>query len=769
MQHRQFFAFSVLTLALNQVYAAQDEQMLDDVVVSASRIEQNTKEAPANVTVINAKKLESGNNFVLGDALTAKVPSLYLRGGAVDGGRPGTTMQPSFRGMGISRNLLLVDGQSMTDAYTGQINWSAIALNDVERIEVVPGAGSALYGSAAMGGVISVITKAPVKRELTAKISKGFSDGARTKVDAGYRDKFENGLGMVLNFSQDERAGYATDLVTVTTGKPVAGAIVVTGFQPTVTTAGKATNIVGDKGVNASKAVVANAKIYYDLTPVTKLHAGINYTEDSFFTTPYHLYLTNAATGLPLMLPAANAAAANLSINGQTATLRESAFFGSTPGGRSMRRFFAGLDSEVFGNYKLKLQAGRMDQDSWSTNAANTDQQNTLTSGLGTMLSSPNSKLDASAELSFAAGDNQFIVAGLAFERGELNGKKIALANWSDLNSKTGVNLSSDGMSATTSLFLQDQIAVGDKLTVYAGGRYDAWRSHGTAFDFKTPANNVISPERTASSFNPKLAAVYKFRDDLVFKGSLGTGFRAPNNYEMYANPTFSGAAAPNGKLILANPNLKPETSQSWDVSAEKEFAHGGNFKFAYYETQMKDMIYQTVTPVNPPQKITGTTSVYYFVGRQNNVASANIRGVELSGDLPVTNWLSANASYTYTGAIITSDGGLNTGMVGKRISNVPKNMASLGLAAKQGAWSGALSTRYIGEVYGSSDNLNSDLIKDIWTGYSKYWLTDMKVGYQFNKNFKAGFAVGNLFDKKYFAYYPMPGRSVTVEIAGTF
>ncbi len=782
MQHRQYLAFSVLTLALNQVaHAAQDEQMLDEVVVSASRIEQNAREAPANVTVVNAKKLESGNNFVIGDALTAKVPSLYLRGGAVDGGRPGTTMQPSFRGMGINRILLLVDGQSLTDAYSGQINWSTIALNDVERIEVVPGAGSALYGSAAMGGVISVITKAPVRREISAKLTRGFNDGARDKLEVGYRDRYENGLGVVMNVTQDERVGYAADLVTLANpaGAPVAGAKVVTGLQPTTTTTGTPTNIIGDKGFNASKAVIANLKLYYDLSAVTKLHAGVNYTENSFFATPYHLYLTDTATGLPLVLPASNAKATDLSISGQKASLKESAFFGSNPGGRSLRRYFAGLDTEVLGSYKLKLSIGRIDQDGWSTGAASTT-TNTLTSGAGTMLSSPNSKIDASAEVSFAAGNYQFIVAGLAFERGELNNKKIALANWIDLSSKTRVNSSSDGMSATTSLFLQDQIAVGERLMVYAGGRYDTWRSHGMAFDFNTPANNAISPERTASSFNPKLAAVYRLTERLILKGSVGTGFRAPNNYEMYANPTFSGAAPPNGKLILANPNLKPETSQSWDVSAEKDFEGGGNLKFAYYETQMRDMIYQKVTkaslrPFNPacaPGQcyfIPGTTSQVYFEGRQDNVASARIRGVELSGELPVTGWLSANASYTYTGAVITGDGGLNTGMVGKRISNVPKNMASLGLAARQGAWSGELSTRYTGEVYGSSDNLNSDVVKDVWTGYSKYWLTDLKVGYRINPHLEAHVAVSNLLDRKYFAYYPMPRRSLAVDISGNF
>jgi len=769
MQAGKFFALSVLTLSISQAVYAEGDDNLETVVVSASKIAQSTKEAPANVMVVNSKKLESGNNFVLGDALTAKVPSLYLRGGAVDGGRAGATMQTSFRGQGLNRNLLLVDGQSMTDAFSGQMNWSAVSLNDVERIEVIPGVGSALYGSAALGGVISVITKAPTKREGTIKYTQGFSDGARKKLDIGYRDKFESGVGVVLNVSQDERDGYAADLVTLANpaAVPAAGAKVVTGLQPTTTVAGKPTNIIGDKGFNASRGVNANVKLFYDVTAVTKVHAGVSYTKDTNLVTPYHVYLIDSATGQPLTLPQSNVTPTNLSINGKGTTLRESAFFGTNPGGRSALRTFAGVDTEIFDDYKLKINIGKADQNGWSTGAASTT-LNTMTSGAGTLSDSPNTVLNGSSELSFGVGERQFIVTGLAYEQGTLSQKKYTLSNWSNIDSKTAVKTSVDGVSSTTSLFLQDQIAANEALTVYVGGRYDAWRSHGNSRDFVTPANNVTNPERTASSFNPKLAAVYKLNDIVSLKGSLGTGFRAPNNYEMYANPTFSGAAAPNGKLILANPNLKPETAQSWDIGTELGFDNGANFKVAYYETKMKDMIYQKVTAV-PQYTLPSTTSLINFIGQQDNVASAKIRGVELGGELPLSHWLSVNASYTYTGALITGDNGTNSGMVGKRISNVPKNMASLGFEAKYGDLSAMTSTRYTGEVWGSGDNLNTDVVKDTWTGYSRYWLTDMKIAYKIDKTFKTSFAISNLFNKKYYAYYLMPGRSASIDLSASF
>ena len=101
---------------------------LGDVTVSASKIEQSTLEAPANVSVITTKDIEKSNNQRLGDALNAKVPGLYLRGGALGNARPGVTMLSSMRGQGgtLTKLAVLVDGMNMVDAYSGQVNWSMV-------------------------------------------------------------------------------------------------------------------------------------------------------------------------------------------------------------------------------------------------------------------------------------------------------------------------------------------------------------------------------------------------------------------------------------------------------------------------------------------------------------------------------------------------------------------------------------------------------------------------------------------------------------------
>lgn len=742
---------------------ADSETALSEVVISASKIEQSTLEAPANVSVITASEIEKTNNQRLGDALNAKVPGLYLRGGALGNARPGATMSVSMRGQGgaLSKTAVLVDGMNMIDAYSGQINWSMVSMEDVERVEVVPGVGSSLYGGNAMGGVISITTKAPTKKEISFKAGKGFSDSAGQYASALYRNKSENGLGVVFGLSQIDRDGYVAEYVTKTpSGAPAPGAVVVNGAIPTQTVRGGTTYIVGDKGLNASTTKNAHAKLYFDLSPTSKVHAGFAYTDSKSLESPYNSYLTDAATGNPVPI---SSTTTNLSLNGLKTSIKETDFAGSLPMGNTALRYFAGYDGRVFGNGKLSLNIGKIDRDKWSASPGSTA---TLTSGAGTLNTSPNSTTNASAQLSLPVGDRHFLVAGMATEIGRLHQKKHSTSNWTDMDSKTAVLDQIDARSVTNSLFLQDQISAGEKLTMYLGGRYDHWTAGGTGEVITGSYPGKFEyPDRTESAFSPKLAGVYLFTDRLSVKSSIGTGFRAPTNYYLFANPAFSGAAAPNGKMIYSNPDLKPERAQAFDLGTEYHLADGGRVSATYYITKTTDLIYQKVTKV-PTYTDPVINKVIDWEARQENTGSALARGIELAGEYPLMSWLSVRGSYAYTDSRITSDL-TNTGMVGKRVTNVPKNMATLALEAKKGDWSGVLSARYVGEVFSNNDN--SDVVKGVWTGYSKYTVVDLKAGYQLTKNLKANLMVDNLFDREYYEYYRMPGRGAMVELAGTF
>ena len=134
---------------------------LADVVVSASKRVQSFAEAPLSMAVIEAEKLRQYN------APTLAEPLRYVAGISQVGDQISIRGSSGFsRGTG-SRVLLLLDGFPMLAADLGDIKWDAIPASEVERVEVIKGAGSALYGTGALGGVINVLTRAPAAEPRT--------------------------------------------------------------------------------------------------------------------------------------------------------------------------------------------------------------------------------------------------------------------------------------------------------------------------------------------------------------------------------------------------------------------------------------------------------------------------------------------------------------------------------------------------------------------------------------------------------------------------
>lgn len=157
-----------LTLLISTCFSAgaaaqASDRALDAVVVTAAGFEQTLAEAPATISVITREALEGKHYRDITDALQ-DLPGISIEGGA--GGKIEST-SVNIRGMGEGYVLFLVDGKPLgasSEAYYNgfgggaQVGWLP-PLSAVERIEVVRGPMSSLYGSSALGGVINVITK----------------------------------------------------------------------------------------------------------------------------------------------------------------------------------------------------------------------------------------------------------------------------------------------------------------------------------------------------------------------------------------------------------------------------------------------------------------------------------------------------------------------------------------------------------------------------------------------------------------------------------
>lgn len=179
-----------LILAATPVMAQTPGYALPEIVVTASKWQEETTQVPQSMTVITRQEIEQrGTPFVL-DLLRAQ-PDLNI---AQNGG-VGKTASFLLRGGNSSHVLVLVDGVKVNSPSTGAADLSGLLSDDIERIEIIKGPQSTLYGSEAMAGVIHIITRKGSGRPRTDlhveagsfdtyKASAGFSGGTS---DANYR------------------------------------------------------------------------------------------------------------------------------------------------------------------------------------------------------------------------------------------------------------------------------------------------------------------------------------------------------------------------------------------------------------------------------------------------------------------------------------------------------------------------------------------------------------------------------------------------------
>jgi hemoglobin/transferrin/lactoferrin receptor protein len=161
------------------------ENLLDMKVISASRHEQKIIDAPRSVSVITAKEIRERNYRTTAEALS-ELAGVHLQETNYGGGAV------ILRGLIGNQILIMVDGVRMNNAIyrLGPNQYlNAIDINQIERIEVVRGAGSVLYGSDALGGLVNIITK--------SKVQKSDDTDALIRAFTRYASADNGGMGRV--------------------------------------------------------------------------------------------------------------------------------------------------------------------------------------------------------------------------------------------------------------------------------------------------------------------------------------------------------------------------------------------------------------------------------------------------------------------------------------------------------------------------------------------------------------------------------------------
>lgn len=188
---------ALLLGAAGMVHAAERPVLIaDEVVVTATRFSDRYVDTPVNMTVISAEDIRSSSAKTVADVLAEQA------GIAIHDffGNNAAATTVDLRGFGITgaqNTLILVDGRRVADIDLSGVQWSAMPLNAIERIEIMRGAGAVLYGDGATTGVINIITRSPAKIGNTAVVQGrgGSYDAREAQIYANY---FTGNLGLNL-------------------------------------------------------------------------------------------------------------------------------------------------------------------------------------------------------------------------------------------------------------------------------------------------------------------------------------------------------------------------------------------------------------------------------------------------------------------------------------------------------------------------------------------------------------------------------------------
>jgi vitamin B12 transporter len=576
-------------------HAAQEEPIkLEEVVVTATRTEVPAEQLSSSVTVIGREEIERKKAATIQELLRD------VKGVDVHGfGGPGSQVDVRIRGGNPSHTLVLVDGVRVNSPTSGDFSFATLTTDSVERIEVVRGPMSTLYGSFAAGGVIHIITKrgsGPPTFNLLAE-GGAFKTAREVMEVSGGTDRFDYSLGL----SRFDTHGIS-----------------------------RANRRHGNREADGHEQTTVSTQLGLALPGVAKLTGTFRYI-DAF--TDLDVSRSGVQVDDPRVQDSREAVASISLSNPFTDFWDQSLQF------FLYDRFFEGRrTARAADRFKIDLQNRGLD---WQNN--------------------------------FALGENTALTSGYTFEQqsGENKGK------FSERSVETHAG------------YLQSQFRFFDPLFFNAGLRLDHHNKFGEELTYKVGAAWLFR------SVGTKLYANY------------GTGFKAPTINDLFF-PDFG------------NPNLKPETSQGYELGLEQQLLDKKlQARVSYFSTRFEDLIVSTFNST---------------LGRNEaqNVQKATAQGVEFELNVAPLSWLRFDGNYTY---LETEDES-----TGRALPRRPRNKASMGAAfLPLPDLSLRVNVRYVGKRLSSSTS-----------GLNRYTVASLISSYDIAKNVQLFFRIDNLFDKKY-------------------
>ena len=659
---------------------AGEPQTLDKVVVTATGFEQKLTDAPASISVITREDLGKRPYITLLDAVRD------LEGVDVGETRDKTGQGTiSMRGMGSDYTLILINGRRQNnhgDIYPNNFGGNQFnhipPLDTIERIEVIRGPMSTLYGADAMGGVINIITKRTLDSwSGSASIARTL-EGNDEFGDDSTADFFVTGPLVVSTLNLAARGSWykrdASNPTYAPVTDPAGGqhnrSLGFGGGGKTVDNTNKAGGITLTWLPSDTQTVTLDYdtsrqdydnKIKLNDSGVEEYPVGTVDNINSIWRT------SNFCRG------AAGANATACRTNGGSWARRADPRVGYSPAQEFTRDAWA-LTHEgqwSFGNSFVSLAhvATNNDGRTLPFTVAEREQLLAMIDGTGQYagmalaqrrtlaestflprpkrtLESAQYTLDAKLDIPFNAAGEHTLVAGTQVIRGELT------------DGVFGTEKGTPGLKQEHdmySLFVEDNWKVLEPLTLTAGLRYDDHDVFG-------------------SRVSPRLYGVYAISDNLTVKGGISTGFKTPKTTDLYDGVTGFGGQ---GTMpFFGNPDLKPETSTSTELALYWQHDGGHGFNATLFHNKFDDKI--ASQPCGAGLTLSCTSSGEYAdLGYSSSSKTVNIdevviQGAEVAGRWQISTAFGFRANYTYTDSEQKS--GANKG---RPLGNSAKHMAN--------------------------------------------------------------------------------------------
>ena len=526
---------------------AAESYKAEDVVVTASRVEQQLADVNMSVSVITNDQIEKNVGAqTIGDLLESSVPGVRI---ANDGAQGIDRVQ--IRGEDSFRTVVMIDGQRLAEHKTMSGAPLLIDPSQVERIEVIRGPSSVLYGSDAIGGVINIITKKGGNKPIQGSVSAGFNSSSSGKNASASIYGAANGWKYRISGAMQNHDNLDTP----------AGEMEHTQFN--------------------SKS--ANAFLSYDIDPNKTIGLTASYYDLDF----------------------------------EFADMSTPSFTGDVPKWTNSK-IGAFAEFKNISDYWSRLRIDAYQQHNTK------EMVNKPAGNAGPQILADN-KTDTtafSAQADWLLGDNHYLITGYDFSVDQLDADSGIFMQMlrppkPPITRRTNTNY--DGEQTRHSVFASVDSTFFNDLTFNYGVRYTWVKSE---IDERDTINNIkVNSDHDSDSkavFN--FGATYRGFENLALRANWSQGYRTPILSELYVSTSMGGGS------VAANPDLKPETSNNFELGARYSNNLVTIDASAFY-TKAKDYI--TQSPVK--------NLAYDY--QYDNVGEAETIGFELDARLHLNNF----------------------------------------------------------------------------------------------------------------------------------